>query len=1098
MSHENRGAASLWRKIIGLGDALLKVADLAAQRKLIVRTASELLNARARLWLDERLFRLPGLNQTPLFPTEPETELMRRTYASSGLPWLTSDSGSKAASVIRNQEISLGVLEISRPDGDGFRPAELLVLEGLVGHVALALTASHRFAVEQWRIEQLMLVRRVSAQIANVLDLDKLTHQIARLILQTFHFYYVSIFTLEKGRRSLRFRAGAGPAGRDGHHRASPKLKVELGQGLVGTVAQTGEEATANDVSREPRYRYIEELPDTRSEAVLPLKIEDRILGVLDIQSERPEAFHPNDLLVLRALADTIAIAINGARLYGDLRTRAEQLAMVTEVSEDIASILDLDELLGKVAALIQERLGYPYIHLFSVHPNRRQIIYEAGSTMSKVGLKGYVLDLDRAEGMIPWVARHAESILANDVHLEPRYRPSPFPPDDTRAELTIPLIYDNQVVGVLDLQSDHLNAFNQEDRSLLEALGDNVAVAMHNADLYRTERWRRQVADSLREVAGLLSSDYGVDEVLDRVLRELERNLPCDVSTVWLLEGDRLYPAHVHGAGVEEVRNAAQRWPESYEFLRAVLASSEPVLRKPDDPLGPSGIASGFSADYSSIVASLSAGDRQLGVLTLSHHAANRYGHEAQAMTATFASYAAVAIENARLYDAAQEQAYASAALLQVAQSVANSNNLEETVTAVVRVTPMLVGVQACAIYLWEAERYPAAQSYGFPDSVEKLLCGRDLASGEFTLLDAVRTGSRIVVASVPSTTPEEWLNPVLATSDEDALALLEGGDHLLIGFPLMIKSDFYGVLLVEDTDQALRFRQKRVEIINSIAQQVALSIQNEHLQQEMVTRERLEREVELARQIQMTFLPDHLPEFPNWDLAATWRTAREVGGDFYDVFELGGGRLGLFIADVSDKGIPAALFMALTRTLVRAAIKDTTSPAEVMHRVNELIIPDNQQDMFVTAVYGVLSLDTGSLTYTNCGHNPPIWLHDRDHRLETLPRTGPALGVIAGAGIEEHHLLMAPGDSLLWYTDGVTETFSPEDETYDEWRLSEMLRSVRNLGARGLLEAVEKAVDEFRGPRPATDDLTMLAVKRLEIPHGLQAEGEVSEAAG
>lgn len=1098
MSRDPQGAPSNWRKIIWLGDVLLKSADLAAQRKLIVQTASELLDARASLWLDERLFRLPGLNETPVFPTAPETELMRRTYATSGVPWLLSDSGLEAASQIRNQEINLGVLEVSRHGGRRLRSVELLQLEGLVGHVALALTASHRFAVEQWRMEQLMLVRRVSAQITNVLDLDKLTRQIARLILDTFHYYYVSIFTLEKGRQALRFRAGAGPMRGDGKRRTSPRLQVELGQGLVGTVAQSGEEATTNDVRSEPRYRYVEELPDTHSEAVLPLKIEDRILGVLDIQSERLEAFHPNDLLVLRVLADNIAIAINGARLYGDLRTRAEHLAMVTEVSEDITSILDLDELLGKVAALIQERLRYPYIHLFSVHPNRRQIIYEAGSSMSKVGLKGYVLDLDRAEGMIPWVARNGESILANDVRLERRYRPSPFPPDDTRAELTIPLVYDNRVVGVLDLQSDHLNAFDQEDRSLLEALGDNVATAMHNADLYRTERWRRQVADSLREVAGLLSSDYGVDEVLDRVLRELERNLPCDVSTVWLLEGEHLYPAHVHGANTEDIQSAAQRWPESYEFLRSVLASSEPVLRKPDDPLGPTGVASGFSADYSSIAASLSAGDRQLGVLTLSHHAPNRYGHEAQAMTATFASYAAVAIENARLYDAAQEQAYASAALLQVAQSAANSNNLKETLAAVVRVTPMLVGVQACAIYLRGAERYQAAQMYGFPAPVEKLLGGRELADGEFILLDAVRAGAKIVVGSVTSTTPEEWLNPVLATSDEEALALLQGGDHLLIGFPLMIKNDFYGVLLVEETDQVLRFRQKRIEIIQGIAQQVALSIQNEQLQQEMLTRERLEHEVELARQIQMTFLPDHLPEFPNWDLAATWRTARQVGGDFYDVFELPDGRLGLLIADVSDKGIPAALFMALTRTLVRAVLKDTASPAEVMHRVNELIIPDNRQEMFVTAVYGVLSLEEGSLTYANCGHNPPVWLHSRDRSLETLPRTGPALGVIAGAEIGEHTIPLAPGDFLLLYTDGVTETFSPEDEIYGEARLCEVLQSIGDRGVRGLLEAVEKSVNEFRGPLPATDDLTMLAVKRMEIPEGQPEARKAGEAAG
>ena len=121
-----------------------------------------------------------------------------------------------------------------------------------------------------------------------------------------------------------------------------------MGDGLIGSVAQTGEEAITNDVHIEPRFRFLVLLPETQSEAVLPLKIEGQILGVLDVQSDRLGAFHPNDLLVLRALADTIAIAINGVRLYGELQTRAEHLEMVAEVSNDITSILNLDELLIK------------------------------------------------------------------------------------------------------------------------------------------------------------------------------------------------------------------------------------------------------------------------------------------------------------------------------------------------------------------------------------------------------------------------------------------------------------------------------------------------------------------------------------------------------------------------------------------------------------------------------------------------------------------------------------------------------------------------------------------------------------------------------
>lgn len=1062
------------RQIVQLGDALMKGGSLESRRDLILETASRLLNAQVEIWLEESQFRLPGLNQPPLFPAQPPDGPMLETFR-TGSPFLSKGPRTMLAFPIKNGSISLGVLQAQRP-GKPFRKNEIEILEGLAGHVSLALVAAHRLAVDQWRTEQLTLVRRVSAQIANVLNLDVLTRRVTKLIQRTFHYYYVAIFTHTTSQEFLKFRSSAGQA----RGRGKP-LKIRLGDGLIGSVAQTGEEAITNDISTEPRFRFLDILPETQSEAVLPLKIEGQILGVLDVQSDRLGAFHPNDLLVLRALVDAIAIAIKRLRLYGELQKRARQLEMVAEVSKDITSILDLDELLNKVAGLIQERLHFPHVYLFTVHPNRRQVIYEAGSGARSASLKDYILDLDNDEGIIPWVARQGQTMLANDVAKEPRYKPSLLPPGDTRSELTIPLIFDNQVVGVLDLQSDHLNAFTDEDQFLCEAIADSVASAIHNADLYRTERWRRQVADSLQEVAGSISAEVSVDDVLDRVLHELEHNLPCEVAAIWLLEGQELYLAHIHGAERPEVENSIQLWPEANDFLTSALAAEQPVIRKPEDPIGPTGAARGFSADYSSIAVPLRARDHPLGVLTLAHHAAGRYGHEAQAITSTFASYASVAIENARLYDSAQEQAYASAALLQVAQVVANSNSLDETIASVVRITPILVGVKACAIFLWEQGRFRPSHAYGLAERVQSALAGREFQPGEFPLLDAARETVGMTVGLQASPDLEDWSDPALASTEQETSFALLNGDHLLIGFPLIIRSDFYGVMVVEEVADARRFRSKRVEIVNSIAQQVALSIQNEHLQLEMVVRERLEHEVDLARQIQKDFLPEQLPAFKGWDLAATWLTARQVGGDFYDVIELPGRRLGLLIADVSDKGMPAALFMALTRTLVRAVVNETASPAEVLRRVNALIIPDNRQGMFVTAVYGVLALGTGKFTYANAGHNPPVWINGAAKILETLPRTGAALGIIEDLSIEERTISLGLEDVLLLYTDGLTEAFSPENEIYGEERLQHVLTTTPESSAGALLNALEASVNQFMGSLPAADDLTMLALKRI-----------------
>jgi serine phosphatase RsbU (regulator of sigma subunit)/putative methionine-R-sulfoxide reductase with GAF domain len=1072
---------SRWNQVIDLGSQLLEVNNLAAQRDLIISALQNLFGGHNEVWVNETLFRLPGRHFQPINSSDSLTTEMDQAK-STGELIQTCEQEHRLAMPIISQDTTFGVMQVSRSNENPFKEEEIEVFRGMAAHIALVLTNTLRIAVEQWRIEQLNLVRKVSAQIVDILDLDELVRRLTQLIQQTFQYYYVAIFTLEPTQKILKFRSSAGQVGFKRKRRSSPVLEVEVGQGLIGLVALTGEEIISNDIHKEPRFKFIASLPETMSEVVLPLKIEDKILGVLDIQSNEATAFHPNDLLVLRALAANISIAVEGAHLYGDLQKHAHHLALVAEVSRDITSILDLGELLRKVAALIQERLGYPHVHLFSVHPNRRRIYHEAGSGWRGSALEGYSLDLDSPIGLIPWVASHGQTMVANDVSIEPRYKPSALPPENTLAELVIPLIYDGQVLGVLDIQAEKTDVFTEDDRFICEALADNIATAIHNADLYQSEKWRRQIADSLREVAGLLSANVSVDDVLDTILGELEKDLPCEVSAIWLLDGEDIYLGHIRGADPIDVELARKDWPESSNFLVEALNSDLPIIRKPIDPIGPSGAARGYSADYSSIAVRLQIGNQPLGVLTLAHPTSGRYGHEAQEITSTFAGYAAVAIENARLFDAAQEQAYASAALLQVAQTVANADNLDDLLASIARITPILVGVESCAIYLYQDEIFLSSHAYGMTDDIQKIITGKNFSAGDYPLLDTVLECNQLVIGSLKSNSPEAWLCPDLALSKEDSFYAMEMGEKLLIGFPLMIKAEFFGVMVIEETSEARRFRQKRIEIISGIAQQLAMSIQNEHLQLETVARERLEYEFHLARQIQQTFLPEQLPEFENWGLAAYWRPARQVGGDFYDVFQLPGGQLGLIIADVSDKGIPAALFMAVTRTLLRAVILEISSPAAVLQRINDLLIPENQQGMFVTTVYAVLSLKTGELTYANAGHNPPFLICTEEQKIESLNRTGMALGIVENAKIEERVVHLNTGDCLLLYTDGLTEAVSQQQDLFGDERLQAVFKVHHQSPAEKIVKSIEESVFGFMGTNLPIDDLTMLVLQRLQ----------------
>ena len=1069
---------SEWRRLASLGEQLAGADSLSAQQDRILQMTRRLVDGRVSLWLDEGLFRLPDRESVPLFSAEPPPGGLRRAWQSGKI--VRSDKKAKTHWVsvpIADNGMNMGAVQISR--ARPFRPEEFETLEGLSSIVAIGLYSSHRASVERFRLEQLNLVRQVSAQIANVLEIDELARRVTNLIQKTFNYYYVAFFTFKPGAQALRFRASAS-APRPGRRKKTIVVDAELGQGLIGQAAQDGERQLSDEVRQDPRYRFVNLLPETKSEVALPIKIEDRVLGVLDVQSDQQSAFHPIDLLVLEALADSIARAVEGARLYGDLRRRADQLGLIAEVSKGVTSSLDLSELMRDTAQLIQKRFGFPFVHMFSVHHNRRTIEYEAGSGRRSKRLRDFAFSLDESQGIIPWVARNGQSVLANDVTQEPRYLPSPLPPKDIRAELCVPLVYDGKVVGLLDIQTDRVNAFTEDDQMIFEAVADNIAAAIHNADLYRTEQWRRSVADSLREVAGLLSDNVGLDESLHAILTELGNNLPIDVSAIWLLGEEDLYLAACSNCDIESLERARYNNPEASAAIMSALIAPEPVIRKPDDPLWPAGIAAGFDARSSSIAAPLRIGEQPLGVITLTHHTAGRYGHEAQKMLSTFASYAAVAIENTRLYDQAQEQAYASAALLQVAQAVVSLSDLNEIIGTIVRIMPILVGVHRTVLYLFDAEhdRYIPVQEYGF-DEADESLFQRALAPGEFLLIDAACEFNRLFVRTLDAdAAPETWFH-LPPHADEELVSVYGSESPLLMVAPLSIKNDLFGVLVVEEAPGGLRFRSRRVEIISGIAQQAALAIQNDRLQKEMVARERLETEVQLARQIQQTFIPEVLPSHPNWQLSARWRTARQVGGDFYDVLPLPDDRIGLFIADVADKGMPAALFMALTRTLVRAAAAETSSPAEALRRVNELLLPDTKQGMFVTAVYAVLDWNTGELTYANAGHNPPLWV--RRDAIEKLTRTGIALGASDDPHMQERTIHLAEGESLLFYTDGLTEAFNLEDDMFGEERLLRAVGWQESASADDMIQAVESALDDFAGNAPPSDDLTMLAVRRI-----------------
>jgi serine phosphatase RsbU (regulator of sigma subunit) len=242
---------------------------------------------------------------------------------------------------------------------------------------------------------------------------------------------------------------------------------------------------------------------------------------------------------------------------------------------------------------------------------------------------------------------------------------------------------------------------------------------------------------------------------------------------------------------------------------------------------------------------------------------------------------------------------------------------------------------------------------------------------------------------------------------------------------------------------------------------------------------KERVEKELEIARGIQQSFLPETAPVIAGIDLAAMNQPAKEVGGDFYDFIPVGTERWGLVIADVSGKGVPAALFMALSRTLVRANVNDMVTVSDAIRKTNDLITENDRSNMFVTLFYGVLDPGKMTFTYVSAGHNPPFMLRKGNKDIIMLKARGVALGVVPDIGLEEKQITLNKGDVVVLYTDGVTEAINDKEEQFGTDRLVAITEQNRELPAIEIMQRIKDGVVEFSQGQPQFDDITLMILK-------------------
>ncbi|HEY0738840.1 MAG TPA: SpoIIE family protein phosphatase [Herpetosiphonaceae bacterium] len=770
------------------------------------------------------------------------------------------------------------------------------------------------------------------------------------------------------------------------------------------------------------------------------------------------------------------------------------ELELLNEVSRAIIrSALDVDALCDLVFHEASKILDTRWFHL---------ALFEGTHYTLKVRvidgkrLPPLTVDLSDNEGLMGWVRRTGKALLVEDFQQElpqlpaqPRYQ-ADNPP---RSGIYVPLLAGDAVLGTISVQSDRANAFDSNDLRLLSLIADSAAAAIAKARAYDSLQLRIGQLELIGKVGRQAAMILDLDELLPLVVKLIRDEfccyhvhlLTCDPETNQLL----FRASTAENSSFWHKRN--QRLTIGEGIVGYVAETRHPRIVN-DVSLEPRFILD-VPGTKSELAVPLLVGDDLIGVLDVQSNTIGTFNDNDLFVFLTLADQIAVAIQSANAYTEQQEEAWTLAALLQTAENIARASNLDDLLATIVRLPPMLIGCDRCAVFLYRRaeDAFVPMVSYGWDEKVCAALIDHPIRSEDAPLLSQVRHDAQPVVVD------DETLSAKLP----QITAHCPSGS--LLALPLTARAAVLGVLLLDRSEGAERWTSRQMTIATGIASQAASAIESALLAQQAVEQERLAQEIRVARDIQGALLPSSAPRLPGWQVASAYRAARAVGGDFYDFWVLdnqpassnddfssaqppagaqadaASTQFGFVIADVSDKGVPAALFMALSRSLMRAASLDGSPPSKSVERANRWISRDSQSGMFVTLFYGLLDPATGLLRFTNAGHNPPLLLRNNGV-IDTLGTSGIALGVIEEAHFRESQAIVGAEDVLVCYTDGVTEAINDDEQEYGVGRLIDVVKRYRARSADEIVQAVLSDLAAHTGDQPPFDDVTLLVVKR------------------
>lgn len=422
-----------------------------------------------------------------------------------------------------------------------------------------------------------------------------------------------------------------------------------------------------------------------------------------------------------------------------------------------------------------------------------------------------------------------------------------------------------------------------------------------------------------------------------------------------------------------------------------------------------------------------------------------------------------AVAVDNASLIRAIKREALEKNLLYEIGKKLSSSLELEDLLTETLELLKQVVQYDAGGVFLIDSHdaTIESIATIGYNREEDDRL---QLKIGQGLIGTVATTGEAVIV-------PDVLKDPRYVNANDKSRSE--------IVVPIRLDNRVIGVFNLE-SELLNAYTKHDLDLLEAFASQAAVSIERARLQRRLMTGRIIEQQLKIARDIQQTFLPNANPKILGYDIAGLNVASGQVGGDYYDFIRIVDHQTGVAIADVSGKGIPAALIMASFRASMIAEIRNNYSIRTICQKVNNLMLESLQPGMYVTGVYGVLDSRNHIFTFANCGHNLPI-LFRASGDVEYLREGGPILGITKDAIYEERPVFLFPNDIVMLYTDGVIEVFNKRGEEFGMDALIQIVLANRTKSADEIEEIVHAAVREFAAEDHQFDDLTMIVMKRL-----------------